>query len=48
MDLDLGHVIAPAPAASPPFAFLVGGLRINVFAACVMVACVSVTGKYWD
>ncbi len=46
MDLDLGHTIASTPAASPPFTFSVGGLGINVFAACAMVACVSATGKY--
>jgi hypothetical protein len=48
MDLDSGHVIAPAPPASPLFAFSVGSLGINVFAACVMVACVGVMGKYQD
>jgi hypothetical protein len=48
MDLDSGHAIAPAPPASPLFTFLVDGLRIDVFAACMMVACVGATGKYQD
>jgi hypothetical protein len=48
MDLDSGHAIAPVLPASPLFAFLVASLRINVFAACVMVACVGAMGKYRD